>query len=55
MKLTKTQKDKLIAWTNLEQREKVMDYVTFTWNMNAFSRDDLQMIALELLRRTIEE
>ena len=55
MKMTKEQHEKMTSWTNTEQREKVMDYVTFTWNMNAFSRDDLQMIALELLRRTIEE
>ena len=55
MKLTMLQEQELKAWESIEQREKVMNYVTFTWNMNAFSRDDLKMIALELLRRTIEE
>lgn len=45
----------MVDWTGTDQREKVADYVTFTWNMNAFSRDDLMMIALELLRRSIEE
>ena len=55
MLFTKEQKEKVTSWTNAEQREKVINYVKYTWDMNAFSRDDLQMIALELLRQTIEE
>ncbi len=55
IKITLEQKEYLRNYAPLAKLNNLNIYATELWNLKQLSREDLTWLALELLRKTIEE